>query len=45
MNLEDFMLGEMGRLQKDKYCTVTLQEWRQRLKVAWWLPGAGEGDG
>ena len=46
-NLEDILLREINRIQKDKYCMIPLsvrpleQSDTQRQIVEQWLPGAG----
>ena len=41
MNLEDIMLNEIGRTQKDKHRLILLTSQTHRDRVEWWL-GRGE---
>lgn len=45
MDLEDFMLGEMSQLKKDKYCIVPLLWMETDTESGMVAARAGEGDG
>lgn len=45
MNLEDFMLGEMSQLQKDKYCIVPLVWTETETESGMVAVGLGRGTG
>ena len=49
MNLEDIMLSEINRIQKDKKAHNVAYMWNlnkwnsHKQRVQWWFPGAGGG--
>lgn len=45
MELEDFMLGEMSQLKKDKYCIIPLLWTETDTESGMVAARAGEGDG
>ena len=48
--LEDIMLSEISKTEKDKYCTLSLTRGKlrkskiHRNRVGWWLSGVGYGE-